>query len=208
VIEHIDAEVGRIAEALRKHKLDQNTYLIFTSDNGPWLQFANHGGSALPLRSGKGTTYEGGQRVPCVVWAPGRVPAGTESDALLTTMDLFPTVAALASAPPSDRKIDGFDITDTLCGNAPSPRTEMVYYTANGQLDGLLQKEWKLLLGKPSGKNKAAKRKPELYNLSTDISESTNLAEKHPEKVAALAARMKELDDEITANARPTWKKP
>jgi arylsulfatase A-like enzyme len=206
VIEHIDAEVGRIADTLRKLGLDKNTYVIFTSDNGPWLQFKNHGGSALPLRSGKGTTYEGGQRVPCVVWGPGRIPAGTSSDEFTTTMDLFPTIAALSSTKPSDRKIDGFDISKTLQGDASSPRTEMIYYTARGDLKGLRQGDWKLLT--PSkGRNGKLSGRIELFNLAEDLSETNNLAEKHPERVIALTKRMKELDSEVTTNARPTWKK-
>ncbi|MCG8583492.1 MAG: sulfatase, partial [Pirellulales bacterium] len=91
VIEHIDAEVGRLVKTVKDLGLSKNTYIIFTSDNGPWLQFGTHGGSAKPLRKGKGTTYEGGHRVPCVMWAPGRIPAGTTSDKFLTTMDLLPT---------------------------------------------------------------------------------------------------------------------
>jgi arylsulfatase A len=77
VIEHIDAEVGRLMDTVRELGIDRNTYVIFTTDNGPWLSFKNHGGSALPLRDGKGTTFEGGQRVPCIMWGPGRIPAGT-----------------------------------------------------------------------------------------------------------------------------------
>lgn len=206
VIEHIDAEVGRIADTLRKHGLEKNTYLIFTSDNGPWLPFKNHGGCADPLRDGKGTTYEGGQRVPCVVWGPGRIPAGTSSDAFATTMDIFPTIASLTSAPVSDRKIDGLDITPVLHGDGPSPRKEMVYYTARGELKGLRQGDWKLLLPAKGKKGKTSGT-VELFNLAEDIGESNNLAEKHPGKVESLKARMKELDDEISENARPTWKK-
>jgi len=213
VIEHIDAEVGRIAETLRKHNLDKNTYLIFTSDNGPWLRFKHHGGSALPLRSGKSTTYEGGQRVPCVVWGPGRIPASTTTDAFCTTMDLFPTIAAMSSAKPSDRKIDGYDITATLHGEAKSPRKEMVYYSSKGQLKGLRQGDWKLLVpvqNKQASAKKATKPAPgkiELYNLAQDISESKNLASEHPEKVEALTQRMQALDKEVTENARPVWTK-
>ncbi|MBK1827191.1 sulfatase family protein [Haloferula rosea] len=206
VIEHIDAEVGRITDTLKKLGLDKNTYLIFTSDNGPWLRFKNHGGSALPLREGKGTTYEGGQRVPCVVWGPGRIPAGTSSDAFCTTMDLFPTIAALSSATPGERKTDGHDISKVLHGQSPSPRTEMLYYTSSGELKGLRQGDWKLLL--PLARKNAPKHgKVELFNLTEDISESKNLAPEHPEKVEALKSRMTELDAEITRNARPRWSK-
>jgi arylsulfatase A len=200
VIEHIDTEVGRLVDKIRELGLAENTYLIFTSDNGPWIKFANHGGSALPLRDGKGTTFEGGQRVPCIMWAPGRVPAGTRSDALVSTVDLLPSLAKLAdsSLPENGNRIDGLDVSSTLVGDAPSPRNEFIYYAAQGGLDGIRQGDWKLLLRKPQ---------PLLFNLSENISEKNDLASANPEKVAALKARMEELDAEITANARPVWKK-
>ncbi len=200
VIEHIDAEVGRLVDTVRELGLADNTYIIFTSDNGPWLQFKNHGGSALPLRDGKGTTFEGGQRVPCVMWAPGKIPAGTSSDALISTMDLMPSLATLADSklPGGGNRIDGLDVSSTITGDALSLRDEFLYYTANGQLDGIRQGDWKLLLKKGG---------PLLFHITEDISEKNNLAAKHPEKVEALTARMKELDAEITTNARPVWRK-
>lgn len=209
VIEHIDAEVGRLAKSVRDLGLAENTYIIFTSDNGPWIKFKNHGGSAAPLRDGKGTTFEGGQRVPCVMWGPGRIPAGTSSDALISTIDLLPSLAALAkSKVPEEHRIDGMDLSATLTGDTPSKRDEFLYYRANGQLDGIRQGEWKLLL---SGQNiwEKAQKKPEtvLFHLTKDISEKTNLASEHPEKVAELTKRMNELDAEISKNARPVWKK-
>lgn len=199
VIEHIDAEVGRLADKLRELGLAENTYLIYTTDNGPWIRFKNHGGSAKPLREGKGTTFEGGQRVPCVMWAPGRIPAGTTSEALVSTIDLLPTIAALTNSElPATNRIDGLDLSATITGDAPSKREEFIYYTAQGEPDGIRQGDWKLLLRKPE---------PLLFNLKEDISESENLAAKNPEKVAELSARLKELDAEITANARPVWRK-
>jgi len=200
VIEHIDAEVGRLADKLRELGLAENTYLIYTSDNGPWITFKHHGGSAFPLRDGKSTTFEGGQRVPCVMWAPGRLPAGTTSGELVSTIDLLPTLAALADSklPENGNRIDGLDLSATLTGDAPSKRDEFIYYSPNGEPDGIRQGDWKLLLRKPE---------PLLFNLKEDISESENLAAKHPEKIATLTARLKELDAEITENARPVWKK-
>ncbi len=200
VIEHIDAEVGRLVETVRKLGLAENTYVVFTSDNGPWLQFKNHGGSALPLRDGKGTTFEGGHRVPCVMWAPGRIPAGTTSDALMSTIDLLPTFAALADSElPDDVKIDGLDLSATVTGDAASPREEFLYYAARGALEGIRIGDWKLLL-KEDG--------PLLFKLAGDISESKNLAAEHPEKVETMTARMNELDAEIMENARPVWRRP
>ncbi len=210
VIEHIDAEVGRIAELLRELKLDQNTYLIFTTDNGPWLQFKHHGGSAGSLREGKGTTFEGGQRVPCVMWAPGRIPADTTCDQLCGTIDLLPTIAALTKTPlPKDKKIDGLDISDLLAGGNKSPRNEFIYYTSRGDLEGLRQGKYKLLIKK----NRRQKNQPAdranimLFDLKADLGEKNNLAEEHPEIVAKLGIRMQELDAEITENQRQPWLK-
>jgi arylsulfatase A-like enzyme len=212
-IEHIDAEVGRLVQTVRDLGLADTTYLIFTTDNGPWLQFKNHGGSALPLRDGKGTTFEGGQRVPCIMWGPGRIPAGTTSNAFASTLDLLPTITSLAGGKlPGKNRIDGHDISQTITGDAPSPRKELVYYNAQGNLEGLRQGDWKLLVKTPRGKGRKDKAtgktippQPQvmLFHLANDLSETTNLAGKHPEMVKALRSRMQELDNEITRNARP-----
>jgi arylsulfatase A len=211
VIEHIDAEVGRLMDTVRELGIDRNTYVIFTTDNGPWLSFKNHGGSALPLRDGKGTTFEGGQRVPCIMWGPGRIPAGTVSDEFTSTLDLLPTIAKLAGKPlPNKNRIDGFDISGTVTGDVASPRNTLVYYTARGDLEGIREGAWKLLVKKPRGNRNKKKPAPKpqvlLFNLKEDISETTNLADKHKGKVAELTALMKKLDEEITANARPVWR--
>ena len=217
VIEHIDAEIGRLAQTVRDLGLARNTYIIFTTDNGPWIRFKNHGGSAFPLRDGKGTTFEGGQRVPCIMWGPGRIPANTTSGAFASTLDLLPTIASLAGKGlPENTRIDGYDLTKTITGDAPSPRTELVYYSSRGDLEGLRQGDWKLLVKTPKrnagakGKNKDRTTTPIphvlLFKLSDDLSETTNLASKHPGKVAALTMRMRELDAEITRNARPVWR--
>ena len=152
-IEHIDSEVGRLMDTIRDLGLSENTYVIYTTDNGPWLQFKHHGGSAGPLRDGKGTTFEGGQRVPCVMWGPGRIPAGTECGELMGTIDLLPTIAALTGTElPADQKIDGLDASALLTTAAKSPREEFLYYTSQGEIQGLRQGQWKLLVKK--------KRKP------------------------------------------------
>ncbi|MEJ6727636.1 MAG: sulfatase-like hydrolase/transferase, partial [Akkermansiaceae bacterium] len=210
VIEHIDSEVGRITDLLRELKLSENTYVIFTTDNGPWLQFKHHGGSAGPLRDGKGTTFEGGQRVPCVMWAPGRIPAGTTCDSLCGTIDLLPTIAALTeSALPEDKKIDGLDISTLLHGGSDSPRNEFVYYSSQGALQGLRQGDYKLLIKKPRNqkKNPKAKTQTFLFNLKDDLGEQKNLALEMPDLVAKLKARMESLDAEVTKNARSPWTK-
>ena len=203
-IEHIDAEVGRIMEKVKAEGLEKKTIIIFTSDNGPWIQFKNHGGNADPLRAGKGTPFEGGQRVPCIIWAPGRIPAGTVSDELVTTMDLLPSLAAIIGKPlpENGNRIDGLDLSETVTGDKPSAREEFVYYTANGQLIGLRKDGWKLLLN--SGK-KDKTREPMLFNLKEDISEANDLASKQPERVKAMDSRMRELDKEIGDNQRIAW---
>ncbi len=213
-IEHIDTEVGRLLDTLDNLKLTENTYVLYTTDNGPWLQFKHHGGSAGPLREGKGTTFEGGQRVPCLIRGPG-VPAGTVCDELTGTIDVLPTIAAITKTPlPQNRKIDGLDVSGLWMGTAEtSPRTEFVHYTSQGNLEGLRQNNWKLLVKKPrrprNQKQKAAAtpKAPQvmLFDLDKDIGEQTNLAAAHPETVKKLQARMEELDEEITRNARAPW---
>lgn len=209
VIEHIDTECGRLIKRVRDLGLSENTYIIFTTDNGPWLPFKHHGGSAGPLREGKGTTFEGGQRVPCIVWGPGRIPAGKTSGELTSTIDLLPTIATLSGHPLKPaKKIDGLDISKTLTDEKTSPRKEFLHYTSRGQLEGIRQGDWKLLVKTPNkrAKNKQP-QKPKLllFNLSKDVGEKENLAAKHPEKATSLLARMKELDAEITAHARPVF---
>tara|TARA_R110002073_G_scaffold220878_4_gene381043 strand:+ start:13307 stop:14758 length:1452 start_codon:yes stop_codon:yes gene_type:complete len=212
VIEHIDAEVGRIASTVRELDLAEETYIIYTSDNGPWLQFKNHGGTAGPLRDGKGTTFEGGQRVPCVMWGPGRIPAGTSTTAFTSTLDLLPTIAALAGAPLPDsgNTIDGFDISSTFTSDT-SPRDELIFYSAHGALEGIRKGDWKYLEKRPRKRSNQKDVSPEpgvfLFNLADDIGEQKNLKDSHPEIIAELKKRMHKVDDEITANARPVWRK-
>ncbi|MEM8680732.1 MAG: sulfatase, partial [Planctomycetota bacterium] len=197
VIEHIDAEVGRLVQTVRDQGLAEKTYIIFTSDNGPWIRFKHHGGSAHPLRAGKATTFEGGQRVPCIMWGP-RIPAGTTNAELVTTLDLLPTIAAITgSTLPEGIRIDGQDTTDTILNGAPSPRTEFLYYSANGNLEGLRQGDWKLLV-KKSGRQPQETGRPAtrrlLFNLANDLSETTNVADDNAARTEAMQARMIELD--------------
>ncbi|MEX1113998.1 MAG: sulfatase [Akkermansiaceae bacterium] len=205
-IEHIDTEVGRLFDTLRELDLAKNTYVIFTTDNGPWLTFKHHGGSAGPLRDGKMSTFEGGQRVPCIMWAPGRIPADTETDALASTIDLLPTIAAITDTPlPAGRAIDGVDISALLTGAAKSPREEFLYYAPNGQVAGIRKGEWKLLVRAQRGKVDAGMM---LFNLAEDVGEQRNLAAEKPELVDEMRQRMLELDTVIETGARPVWKKP
>ena len=211
-IEHIDSEVGRLLDTLDQLKLTENTYVIYTTDNGPWLQFKHHGGSAGPLREGKGTTFEGGQRVPCLIRGPG-IPAGTVCDQLTGTIDVLPTIAAIIGEALPENKIDGIDVSDLWMGKTEtSPRTEFIHYTSHGKLEGLRQGNWKLLVKSPRQQRNrkqasATPVKPQmmLFDLSKDLGEQTNLAEEQPEVVERLRARMEELDQEITDNAREPW---
>jgi len=198
VIEEIDWSVGQIQSTLARLGLTQNTLVIYASDNGPWLSYKLQGGSAGLLRGGKGTNWEGGQRVPCIVSWPGTIPAGSVIREVITAMDILPTVAAIVSAElPSDRVIDGHDVNDLLLGvpGATSPTEQFLYYTSQGGLAGIRRGPWKLLLG-PG----------ELYQVEHDVSEQWNVAKQNEELVAELTALARELDAEITANARPTRK--
>ncbi len=219
-IEHIDTEIGRLLQTLDDTGVAKNTFVIFTSDNGPWLPFKHHGGSAGPLRDGKGTTFEGGQRVPCVIRGPG-IPAGTVCDELTGTIDVLPTIAAIIGSPlQNDRKIDGMDVSRLwMETDVQSPRKEFVYYTAQGEVEGIRQGNWKLLVKKPAVANTQAKQsansdkktqEPQLllFDLATDLGEQFNQAKTNPEIVNRLRTRLAEVDAEITQNARAPWVKP
>lgn len=211
-IEHLDTELGHIFDLLREQKLAENTYVIFATDNGPWLPFKHHGGSAGPLRDGKMSTFEGGQRVPCIMWAPGRIPAGTVCDALASTIDLLPTIAAITGTPLSaDRAIDGMDISSLLTGTAKSVRSEFLYYHMGGRIEGIRDGDWKLLVKEPAAKaGLTTPSKPDvmLFNLADDLGEKHNLAAEKPDIVERLRQKMLERDAAIAAEARPVWKKP
>ena len=219
-VEHVDSEIGRLLGTIDENGLKEYTLVIFTSDNGPWLPFKHHGGAAGPLRDGKGTTFEGGQRVPCIIRGPG-IPAGTVCDALTGTIDVLPTLATLTNSPlPNGLKIDGMDMSELWRGNViESPREEFIYYTSQGVKEGLRQGKWKLLVKMPAESNQpgnASKDVPEklrqpnvmLFDLENDIGEKNNVSATHPELVTRLRERLDELDTEITLNARDPWKKP
>ena len=161
--------------------------------------------SAGPLREGTGTTFEGGQRVPCVMRGPG-IPAGSVCNELTGTIDILPTIAALTGKPlPKGRKIDGLDVSGLWKGTAiKSPREEFLHYTSRGTIEGLRSGNWKLLVKKPR-RNNAAKAQVLLFDLSKDVGEKNNLAEAKPDIVKKLRARMEALDAEITENARRPW---
>ena len=195
VIEEIDWSVGEVLDALDRHGLADETLVIFTTDNGPWLPFEERGGSAGLLAGGKGGNLEGGQRVPFVARYPDRIHAGLVQREVATTMDLLPTIAGLAGvelAP--DRPIDGHDIMPLLEGieGASSPTSSFLYYTAHGELAGIRRGRWKLLLEPGT-----------LHDVESDVGEQWNRAARHPEIVAELRALAIERDAVITREARP-----
>ncbi|MFC1761413.1 sulfatase [Planctomycetota bacterium] len=195
VIEEIDWSVGRVLQTLRDLKLGKKTFVIFTSDNGPWLVMGENGGAAEPLRDGKGSTYEGGQRVPCIMWWPGQIQAGTENNEMASTMDMMPTLSWLAGTePPADRVIDGHNIWPLMIGKAgaKTPYKAFVYYRGEAVRVG----DWKYRKGKEYGtwlKKQKDKENPvveQLFNLKDDIGEQENLIDQYPEKAAQLKAKL------------------
>ena len=210
VVEELDYHVGRILSELKAAGREKSTYVIFTNDNGPWYldkhkslrkqrdAGGSHGGNAEPLRGHKCTAWEGGARVPCIVWAPGRGPAGTLNSEIARTLDVLPTFAQLAGAEvPGDRVIDGKDIRDLIHGveGAKSPSNSFLYYTQT-QLRAVRKGKWKLHLPVTDAfpqwhvythdNDLVDHSRPLLYNLEEDVSETTNLADQHTEKVAEL----------------------
>jgi arylsulfatase A len=199
VIEEIDWSVGQVLDTLRESGIDKNTLVVFTSDNGPWLTFETHGGSAGPLRAGKGTTFEGGQRVPTLFWWPDTVKPGVVMD-LGATLDLMATFAALTgTSAPDDRKLDSYDLSPVLLGKGKSPRQEMFYWT-RAELHAVRSGPWKLhvKMREPVNYGRAVvPDKPELYHVERDISEAYNVADQHPEIVERLLAMMKDHQADI-----------
>ena len=217
VVEEFDFETGRLLDTLDELGLQENTLVIYTSDNGPWNQLAYSGkkgmskpylqwkekhanfdndaifwGDSGPLRNGKGSCYEGGVRVPCIVRWPGKVAPNATSDAIFATLDFLPTFAALTgSEVPSDRKIDGVDQTDLLLGKSLEGARDTFFY-----VNGMRKGNWKYLTAEHNiyGYAKEPQREAveELYDLSSDLGETVNSASKHPEIVADLKALMEQ----------------
>jgi len=225
VVMEIDWSVGQILDALDRFKLAERTLVIFSSDNGPWLVYGNHGGSARPFREGKLTVFEGGVREPCVMRWPGHIPADTVCDQPVMTIDLLPTIARLAGGTlPADRVIDGRDIWPLMAGepDAKSPHEVLYFYWLEG-LQALRWGHWKLQLAHSSqhvtepgqdgrrGKVESERVELSLYDLETDPGETKNVAKDHPDIVARMQAFAEEaredLGDTATkrkgANVRP-----
>ena len=212
-VEEIDWSVGRVCDTLRDLKLAEQTLVIFTSDNGPWLVKGADGGSAGPLRGGKGSTWEGGVRVPTLAWWPGKIKPQSTCDAVAGTIDLLPTAVALAGGTvPAEPVIDGRDLSPLLLGqNTQSPR-EAHYYFSGYHLQAVRQGPWKLAVApqpQTMGKDTDgdAKITPRLYNLDQEIGERTNLADTHPEIVARLQALITKLNTELNSSG-PSGRRP
>jgi len=217
VVMEIDWSVGQILDTLRKHKLEKQTMVVFTSDNGPWLSYGDHAGSAKPLREGKGTMFDGGCREPTLMWWPGTIPAGTVCRTPAMTIDLLPTIAHLIGAKLPDHPIDGKNIWPLICGEpgASSPHEAYFFYYGT-QLQAVRMGKWKLhfphkyrtLGGQPGGTGgtpvpyQQAEIGLALFDLENDVGETTDVAGEHPDVVAKikdLADRMRaELGDSST----------
>ena len=201
-IEEIDWSVGEIMKALRDNNLDENTLVIYTSDNGPWKLKGGRGGSAHPLRGFKFQTYEGGMRVPCIMYWKGKVPAGSSCDEIAATIDLLPTIAGLSGAElPNDRAIDGKDIWPLIAGKKGAQTPHEIYFFYKGnKLESARQGKWKL---RRSGKKSQS---VELYDLASDISESKNLAKENEILVNEMINKMNLFDEKLKKNQRPAGK--
>ena len=202
-IAEIDDSVGQIVAKLKEHKLDRNTLVIFTSDNGPAI------GKAGPLRGRKGSAFEGGMREATVAWWPGKIPAGHVNDELMTAMDLLPTFAKLSGAKaPTDRKIDGKDVSNVLMNrDVKTPHDRFFYHQANN-LRAVRSGKWKLYKG-PIGRGKNAKVQTMLFDLESDIGEKKDVAQANQKVVNRLMGYMNEIEKELgkgnnlTENCRP-----
>jgi len=222
-VEELDWSVGEILKAVKDNDLDNNTLVLFISDNGPFLSYGNHAGSSVPLREGKLTTFEGGVRVPCIARWPGKVTAGRVCNELFTGLDLLPTMAKLIGSELPKSKIDGIDLLPLLLGQPSATGRKSFAYYSGSELQAVRSGRWKLHFphdylevdGSPGKNGKPAnfeKMKPNaieesgirgiasrhgyrvrklalsLFDLTADISESKNVADKHPEVVKELSA--------------------
>ena len=216
VMMEVDWSVGQILDTLRRHKLDKNTLVIFTSDNGPWLSYGDHAGSAAPLREGKGTMFDGGCRESTLMWWPGTIPAGSVCKTPAMTIDILPTVAKLIGAKLPKHKIDGKSIVKLIKGTSNESPQEAYYFYYGKQLQAIRMGKWKLhfphgyrtMAGKPGGKGgiptkySQAKIGLALFDLDKDISETTDVREKHPEVVAKMKKLGEAMRTELGDNRR------
>lgn len=217
VMMEIDWSVGEVLKALADNGLEKNTLVIFTSDNGPWINFGNHAGSTGGLREGKGASFEGGQRVPCLMKWPGNIPSGTVCNKLASTIDILPTLATITGSPLPVKKIDGVNILPLMLGDEKAnPRETFLYYYRKNSLEAVRKGNWKLVFahtgrtyigfkpgadGFPGGVDENCKFEEGLYDLRRDPGERYDVKEFYPDVVAELKqvadeARL-DLGDEI-----------
>ena len=216
VMAEVDWSVGQILETIRELNLERRTWVIFTSDNGPWLSYGDHAGSAKPLREGKGTSFEGGVRVPAVMWWPGTIPAGTVCREPVMTIDILPTVAALIGAELPRHKIDGKNIWPLVVGEpgAKSPHQALFFYW-DRELQAVRMGKWKLHLphsyrtlgGQPGGKGgqpapyQQARIELSLFDLEADVGETQNVADQYPEVVKEILRLVEEMRADLGDSA-------
>jgi arylsulfatase len=229
VMMEIDWSTGEVMKALKENGLEENTIFIFTSDNGPWLRFGRHAGSAGGLREGKGTTWEGGQKEPAIIRWPGVVPSGSICNKLSSNIDILPTIAAIVKAPLPQNKIDGINILPLLKGEInANPRDHLFFYFNKNDLEAVRAGDWKLVLphtyrsvenelpgenGWP-GKMHVNKAELSLYDLRRDPGERYDVQKQNPEVVERLQELVEEarqdLGDDLTnrpgKNRRPAGK--
>jgi arylsulfatase A len=205
-VEEVDWSVGRVLDTLGQLKLSGRTLVLFTSDNGPWLLQGRNGGIAGPLRGGKNTTWEGGMREPTIAWWPGQIAAGTVCDAMMSEIDVLPTLVGLAGGSvPTDHKIDGKDIWPLLSGQTKESPHEALFYFLGNRLQAVRSGPWKLAIapqgtGLPKGAAIPVKHTgPRLYNLDNDIGEQTDVAAQHPEVVARLEKLIEHIGADLGA---------
>ena len=208
-VEEMDWSVGQVLDTLGELQLDEKTLVLFTSDNGPWLVKGTDGGSALPLRGGKGSTWEGGVRVPTLARWPGHIKPGTVSDAVAGTIDILPTAVALAGGTlPAAPAIDGRDLTPLLLGETKQSPREAHFYFSGYNLQAVRRGPWKLAITpQPEKGAPAPSPAPRLYNLDQEIGEQTDLAAQHPDTVAQLQALAQKMNAAI-GGPNPTSRRP
>lgn len=218
VMMEIDWSIGEIWKTVQKLGLEENTLIVITSDNGPWINYGNHAGSAAGLREAKGTTFEGGNRVPCIMYWKGHIQAGTICNRLASNIDLFPTFAEITDAPLPERKIDGVSLLPLIEGvEGANPRESFVYYYNRNDLEAVTDGEFKLVFphkhvtyeayapgndGMPGKVVTAEVRASELYDLRRDAGERYNVLHQYPERAAKLMRIVdkmrQELGDDLT----------
>ena len=227
VMMEIDWSVGEVMKALKENGVEKNTLVIFTSDNGPWMIFGDHAGSAGGLREGKQTIFEGGQRVPAIFKWPGIIPTGTINNKVASTIDLLPTFAAITGASLPKQKIDGVNILPLLkADQQANPREYFLYYYNRNSLKAIRKGDWKLVLphryesyenqlpgnGGFPGKKTADSTGLALYDLGRDPGERYDVKDQQPDIVKSLLLLVEQarqdLGDDLTGRAGANRREP